>query len=144
MNRLIPINIRNLLKKKLSDTQTRLLLILLVPLVFIVLIVGFSSYFTSKNILQKELNEPQNQMLHINMNYIDEFLMDANQIAVNLTLDNNVFRFMTEHNEKPYDNVKTIYNKLETISRNSSFIHSIYIYNMEEDSFVSIPQGFSW
>ncbi len=82
-----------MLRKNLSDTQTRLLLILMIPVLFIILTVGFSSYYTSKDILQQELNEPQHQMLKINMNYIDEYLVESDKIAVKLALDHNINHF---------------------------------------------------
>ncbi|SFL94026.1 Helix-turn-helix domain-containing protein [Gracilibacillus orientalis] len=135
--------IKNMLRKNLSDTQTRLLLILMIPVLFIILTVGFSSYYTSKDILQQELNEPQHQMLTINMHSIDEYLMESDQIAVKLALDNDVYRFLTNQSQYSYQNIKEIYDKLTTITKNSSVIQSIYIYNVNSDSFVAIPQGFS-
>lgn len=132
-----------MLRKNLSDTQIRLLLILMIPIIFIILIVGFSSYYTSKEILQQELNEPQHQMLTINMNLIDEYLMESDQIAVKLALDNDVTRFLTNHAQPSYQNITEIYDKLTTITNNASFIQSIYIYSLKNDSFVAIPQGFS-
>ncbi len=133
-----------MLRKNLSDTQTRLLLILMIPVLFIILTVGFSSYYTSKDILQQELNEPQHQMLKINMNYIDEYLVESDKIAVKLALDHNINHFLT--NPSPpfsYQNMREIYGKLTTLTQNSSFIKSIYIYNIVKDSFVAIPQGYS-
>ncbi|QGH32983.1 helix-turn-helix domain-containing protein [Gracilibacillus salitolerans] len=143
MPKLFPVRIRNMLRKNLSDTQTRLLLILMIPVLFIILTVGFSSYYTSKDILQQELNEPQHQMLTINMNSIDEYLIESDQIAVKLALDNDVYRFLTDQSQFSYQNIKEIYDKIATITKNSSFIQSIYIYNVNSDSFVAIPQGFS-
>ncbi len=143
MPKLFPVRIRNMLRKNLSDTQTRLLLILMIPVLFIILTVGFSSYYTSKDILQQELNEPQHQMLTINMNSIDEYLIESDQIAVKLALDNDVYRFLTDQSQFSYQNIKEIYDKITTITKNSSFIQSIYIYNVDSDSFVAIPQGFS-
>ncbi|SER35497.1 AraC-type DNA-binding protein [Gracilibacillus ureilyticus] len=135
--------ITNVLRRKLSDTQTRLLFLLMVLVIFIILTVGFSSYYTSKEVLKQELNEPQQQMLKINKNYIDEYILDSDQIAVQLALDQNVYQFLTNNGQSSYRNVRTIYNKLTTITQNSSVIKSIYVYNLKEDSFVAIPQGYS-
>ncbi|WP_163582462.1 AraC family transcriptional regulator [Gracilibacillus saliphilus] len=143
MSKFLPVKIQRILRRNLSNTQVRLLLILMVPIIFIILTVGFSSYHTSKEILQQELNEPQHQMLKINMNYIDEYLIESDQIAVKLALDNNVYRFLMDQSQNSYENIKEVYDKLATITKNSSFIQSIYIYNVNSDSFVAIPQGFS-
>ncbi|MFD2654790.1 AraC family transcriptional regulator [Gracilibacillus thailandensis] len=143
MSKFLPVKIQRILRRNLSNTQVRLLLILMVPIIFIILTVGFSSYHTSKEILQQELNEPQHQMLKINMNYIDEYLIESDQIAVKLALDNNVYRFLMNQSQNSYENIKEVYDKLATITKNSSFIQSIYIYNVNSDSFVAIPQGFS-
>ncbi|KAB8137859.1 helix-turn-helix transcriptional regulator [Gracilibacillus oryzae] len=132
-----------MLRRKLSNTQTRLLLVVMILVVFIIMIVGFSSYYTSREVLRQELNEPQVQMLKINKNYIDEYLIDADQIAVKLALDQNVYQFLTNNGESSYQNVRNIYNKLSTISQNSSVVQSIYIYHINKDSFVAVPQGYS-
>ncbi|MFC4402158.1 AraC family transcriptional regulator [Gracilibacillus xinjiangensis] len=132
-----------MLRRKLSNTQTRLLLLIMILVVFIIIIVGFSSYYTSKEVLKQELNEPQQQMLKINKNYIDEYLIDSDQIAVKLALDQNVYQFLTNDGKSSYQNVREIYNTLTTITQNSSVIQSIYIYHINQDSFVAIPQGYS-
>ncbi|UOQ84895.1 AraC family transcriptional regulator [Gracilibacillus salinarum] len=143
MSKLLPIRFKQMLRKNLSDTQTRLLLILMIPVLFIILTVGFSSYYTSKEILQQEINEPQSQILQMNMHYIDEYIEESDKIAVKLALDNNIFRFITNPTTFSYPNIKEIYDKLTTITQNASYVQSIYIYNTNKDSFVAIPQGYS-
>lgn len=139
MSKVLP----NWIKNTLNNTQSRLVLFLTIAVFFIILIVGFTSYHTSKSILQKELNEPQQQMLRLSMNYIDEYIQESDKVAIKLALNPNVNQFLNSDIQGSYNNISEIYQKLNTLINNSPYIKSIYIYDMDQSSFVSIPQGYS-
>ncbi len=115
----------------------------MLPIGLIILTVGYSSYHISKSVLEEELKEPQQQMLQIIMKDIDKYLVDSNQVAVKLALDNDVYTFLTSPFSHNYQNIKEVYEKLETITKNTGFIKSIYIYDIPKDNFIAVPQGFS-
>ncbi|WP_028549469.1 helix-turn-helix domain-containing protein [Paenibacillus sp. UNC451MF] len=131
------------LKYYLSDTQTRLVLMLTIFVSLIILAVGLTSYYTSKSVLQSELSEPQHQSLRIGMNYIDKYIQDTNYIAIKVALQSNVYNFLTMQEQNSYSNINQLYQFLETLLGNSPYIESIYIYDRARESFVGYPQGFS-
>lgn len=127
----------------LKNTPSRLVLFLTVAVFFIILAVSLTSYYTSKTVLQSELGEPQYQMLQISMNYIDQYIKESNQIAIQVALNSNVYEFLTAENQNSYDNITAIYDLLTTLITNTPYINSIYIHDLRQGSFVSIPQGYS-
>ncbi len=135
--------LRKAIRRALSNMQTRLVLILIIAICVIILIVGFTSYTTSKNVLKKELNEPQQQMLQISMNHIDQYLEEANNVAVQLSLNNYVNKFLISQNQNSLSNISQLYEDLATVIRNTAYIHSIYVYDTEQSSIVGLPQGYS-
>jgi len=134
---------KRLLKYTFQNTQARLVLFLTLSVVFIILGVGITSYYTSKNVLQEELSEPQYQMLQIGMNYIDEYIQESNMLAVKISLHPNVYEFFKGKEQNNYDNITRIYDLFTTLIRNTPFINSIYMYDLNRGSFVAIPQGYS-
>lgn len=126
-----------------TNTQTRLILLLTFSVFIIIMGVSVTSYYISKSVLQSELSEPQHQMLQISMNFIDEYIEKADQIAVAVSLQSNVYEFLTAENQNSYGNITEIYNFFSTLLRNTAFIDSIYVYDLERGSFVSMPQGYS-
>ncbi|WP_166243106.1 helix-turn-helix domain-containing protein [Paenibacillus turpanensis] len=127
----------------LTNTQTRLVLLLTVSVCVIIFGVSITSYYTSKSVLQKELSEPQHQMLQISMNVIDEYIGKSDQIAITVALHPNVYTFLTSEEQNSYRNITGIYDFLSTLINNTSYINSIYVYDLERGSFVSMPQGYS-
>ncbi|TLS51677.1 AraC family transcriptional regulator [Paenibacillus antri] len=127
----------------LTNTQTRLVLFLTVSVCIIIMGVSATSYYTSKSVLQSELSEPQHQMLQISMNFIDDYIEKADQIAVSVALHSNVYTFLTADNQNSYTNISGIYEFFSTLIGNTSYIDSIYVYDTERGSFVSMPQGYS-
>ncbi|MDL4842613.1 helix-turn-helix domain-containing protein [Aquibacillus rhizosphaerae] len=130
-------------RRTLSNTQTRLVLILMLSICVIILIVGLTSYNTSRNVLQKELNAPQQQMLQISMNHIDQYLKESDKVAIKLSLNSYVSEFLTNDNQISHRNISQLYQNLETLIKNTAYIHSIYIYSTDQKSIVGLPQGFS-
>jgi len=126
-----------------TNTQTRLVLFLTVAVCTIIMGVSATSYYTSKSVLQSELSEPQHQMLQISMNFIDEYIEKADQIAISVALHANVYTFLTSDNQNSYSNISGIYEFFSTLIANTSYIESIYVYDRERGSFVSVPQGYS-
>ncbi|MFA9457924.1 AraC family transcriptional regulator [Halalkalibacter sp. AB-rgal2] len=126
-----------------KNTQTRLVLLVSLAIFIITLIVGFTSYYSSKSVLQEQLHEPQQQMLHISMELIDSYISETNKTAINLSLDPSVHEFLKSANQNSYDNITRIYQLFSTVIKNSPYIKSIYIYDINNDSFVSMPQGYS-
>ncbi|TCN25353.1 helix-turn-helix domain-containing protein [Mesobacillus foraminis] len=131
------------LKYSFRKTETRLILFLSIAVFFIILIVSITSYETSKSVLQKELNEPQQQMLQVGMDFIDKHISESDKVAIKVALDTNVYRFLNSDKQNSYSNITEIYQLLSTLINSSSYINSIYIYDLKHDSFVSVPQGFS-
>ncbi|WP_199614000.1 AraC family transcriptional regulator [Paenibacillus alkalitolerans] len=126
-----------------TNTQTRLVLFLTVSVCVIILGVSITSYYTSKSVLQNELSEPQHQMLQISMNFIDEYIEKTDQIAVSVALNPYIYKFLTSENQNSYNNITGIYQFLSTLINNTSIIDSIYVYDLERSSFVSMPYGYS-
>ncbi|MFA9557666.1 AraC family transcriptional regulator [Evansella sp. AB-rgal1] len=139
----MPQRMQKWMKNTISNTETRLVLFITIAIFLIILLVGITSYYSSKSVLQDQLNEPQQQMLQISMNLIDEYITDSNKTAINIALDPHVNEFLKSNNQNSYYNITRIYDLLSTMINNSSYIKSIYIYDTEKDSFVSMPQGFS-
>lgn len=131
------------LKYPLRKTETRLILFLTIAVFFVILIVSITSYQTSKSVLQEELNEPQQQMLQVSMNVIEQHISDSDNVAIMLALNPSINRFLNSDIQNSYNDITEIYQLLSTFINSSSFINSIYIYDIEHDSFVSMPQGFS-
>ncbi|NMO95028.1 AraC family transcriptional regulator [Paenibacillus lemnae] len=127
----------------LTNTQTRLVLFLTVSVCVLILTVSLTSYFSSKSVLQKELSEPQQQLLQISMNFIDEYIDKSNQIAIAVSLHPNIYNFLTAENQSSYRNISEIYTFMSTLIENTSYIESIYVHDLERGSFVSMPQGYS-
>ncbi|MCJ7840250.1 AraC family transcriptional regulator [Lederbergia sp. NSJ-179] len=127
----------------LLKNQTSLLLFLTIAIFLIILIVSITSYNTSKAVLQEQLNEPQQQMLQISMNFIDEAINESNRIATEVALDDHVYRFLTSDDPNAYNNIKEIYRLLTSFVTNSPVIKSIYVYDINKGSFVTIPHGYS-
>ena len=131
------------LKYSFHKTETRLILFLTIAVFIIILIVSVTSYESSKSVLQEELNEPQQQMLQVSMDFIDKHISESNNIAIEVALNTNVYKFLKSDIQNSYSNITEIYQLLSTLSNSSSYINSIYIYDIEHGSFVSMPQGFS-
>lgn len=131
------------LKFNVTNTQTRLLLILTVVVFMIIIAVGMTTYYSSKSVLQQELSEPQHQMLRISMNDIDEVIRESDQIAVKIALNTNVYRFLTNEVQGSYRNITELVQFLENLISSTSFIKSAYIYDMNRESIVAFPQGYS-
>ncbi|KYG34163.1 AraC family transcriptional regulator [Alkalihalobacillus trypoxylicola] len=126
-----------------SNTQTRLVLLISTAIFFLILTVGLASYYSSKSVLQDQLHEPQQQMLQINMELIDTYIEETNQVAINLSLEPSINDFLKSPYQNSYENVTRIYQLLSTVIKNSPYIKSIYIYDLNQESFVAMPQGFS-
>ncbi|ASA26312.1 helix-turn-helix domain-containing protein [Paenibacillus donghaensis] len=131
------------LKFNFTNTQTRLLLILTIAVFMIIIAVGMTTYYSSKSVLQQELSEPQHQMLRISMNDIDEAIRESDQIAVKIALNGNVYKFLTNEIQGSYRNITELLQFLETLISSTPFIKSAYIYDMERESMVAFPQGYS-
>lgn len=112
------------LKFNVTNTQTRLLLILTVVVFMIIIAVGMTTYYSSKSVLQQELSEPQHQMLRISMNDIDEVIRESDQIAVKIALNTNVYRFLTNEVQGSYRNITELVQFLENLISSTSFIKS--------------------
>jgi AraC-like DNA-binding protein len=135
------------IKKRLmfnwAHTQIRLVLILTVSVCLIILAVGLTSFYTSKSVLQEELGELQQQMLRLNMDVIDEAIRETDQVAIQVALSDHIYWFLTSDNQNSYRDISQSYQFLTTLINNSAYIKSIYVYDIEKDSFLSIPQGFA-
>jgi AraC-like DNA-binding protein len=131
------------LKFNVTNTQTRLLLILTIVVFMIIIAVGMTTYYSSKSVLQQELSEPQHQMLRISMNDIDEVIRESDQIAVKIALNSNVYRFLTNEVQGSYRNITELVQFLETLISSTSFIKSAYIFDVNRESIVAFPQGYS-
>lgn len=131
------------LKYTLAHTQARLVLILTVSVFMIILAVSLTSYYTSKSVLQEELSEPQHQMLQISMKYIDDLIRESDKIAVQVAVNDDIYDFLTSENQNSVSNISTLYRLLSTWISNSKYINSIYVYDVERGSFISLPQGYS-
>ncbi|GIN56744.1 hypothetical protein J8TS2_10630 [Lederbergia ruris] len=134
---------RKWFKYNLLKSQISLLLFLTITIFLIILIVSITSYNTSKSVLQEQLNDPQQQMLQISMNFIDEVINESNRIATEVALDDHVYEFLTSNEQNSYENITGIYKMLSSFINNSSIIKSIYVYDMNRGSFVTIPHGYS-
>ncbi|WP_100407904.1 helix-turn-helix domain-containing protein [Bacillus solitudinis] len=134
---------RKWLKFTLVKTETRLVLFLTIAVFFIILGVSITSYHTSKSVLQEQVSEPQQQMLQISMDFIDDYINESDNIAIKIALNSNVYQFLTSDVQNSYNNITAIYQLLSTLINNSPYIKSIYIYDLQHDSFVSMPQGYS-
>lgn len=134
---------RKWFKYNLLKSQISLLLFLTITIFLIILIVSITSYNTSKSVLQEQLNDPQQQMLQISMNFIDEAINESNRIATEVALDDHVYEFLTSNEQNSYENITGIYKMLSSFINNSSIIKSIYVYDMNRGSFVTIPHGYS-
>ncbi|CAH1198733.1 helix-turn-helix domain-containing protein [Paenibacillus sp. JJ-223] len=139
----MPLSFLKWLKFNLTNTQTRLLLILTIAVFAIIIAVGMTTYYSSKSVLQQELSEPQHQMLRIGMNDIDEMMRESDQIAVKIALNGNVYQFLTSDVQASYQNITELLKFMETLISSTSFIKSAYIYDVERGSMVAFPQGFS-
>ncbi|WP_062050388.1 AraC family transcriptional regulator [Bacillus sp. JCM 19034] len=139
----MPNRLYNWSKQIWKITQTRLVLLVSLAIFIIILIVGFTSYYSSKSVLQEQLHEPQKQMLHISMELIDSYIEETNKTAINLSLEPSIHEFLKSTHQNSYDNITGIYQLLSTVIKNSPYIKSIYIYDVNKDSFVSMPQGYS-
>nr|WP_306813107.1 helix-turn-helix domain-containing protein [Paenibacillus soyae] len=126
-----------------AHTQIRLVLILTVSVCLIILAVGLTSFYTSKSVLQQELGELQQQMLRLNMDVIDEAIEETDQAAIQVALSDSVYWFLTAENQNSFKDISQAYQFLTTLVSNSAYIKSIYVYDIEKDSFLSIPQGFA-
>ncbi|OAK67903.1 AraC family transcriptional regulator [Lederbergia galactosidilytica] len=130
-------------KYNLLKSQMGLILFLTITIFLIILIVSITSYITSKSVLQEQLNDPQQQMLQISMNFIDEVINESNRIATEVALDGHVYEFLTSNEQNSYETITSIYKMLSSSINNSSNIKSIYVYDMNNGSFVTIPHGYS-
>ncbi|MBB6734932.1 helix-turn-helix domain-containing protein [Cohnella zeiphila] len=135
--------IQERLKLSLAHTQARLALVLTVSVFLIILAVSMTSYYTSKSVLQEELSVPQHQMLQLHKNAIEEAIREIDQVAVQIAINSNIYKFLTGPEQNSYANVSAIYQMLSTRVANSPYIKSIYVYDIARGSFVSIPQGYS-
>ncbi|WP_168119665.1 AraC family transcriptional regulator [Paenibacillus sp. HB172176] len=126
-----------------AHTQIRLVLLLTVSVFFIILAVGLTSYYTSKSVLQQELGDLQRQMLSLNMDVIDEAIKETDQAAIQVALSDNIYWFLTSENQNSYKDITEAYQLFTTIINNAAYIKSIYVYDIERDSFLAIPQGFA-
>ncbi|MBD2868735.1 AraC family transcriptional regulator [Paenibacillus arenilitoris] len=136
-------SVKKWLKYNWAHTQIRLVLILTVSVFLIILAVSLTSYYTSKSVLQEELSELQRQMLQLNMDVIDESIRESDQVAIQVALNDNIYKFLTSKVQNSYANISEAYQLLTTLISNSAYIKSIYVYDLERDSFLSIPQGYS-
>lgn len=135
--------VKQWLKYNLANTQIRLVLILTFSVFLIILAVSLTSYYTSKSVMQEELSELQLQMLQLNMNVIDESIRESDSAAIQVALNDHVYKFLTSEVQGSYSNVSEVYQFLTTLISNSKYIKSIYIHDLERDSFLAIPQGYS-
>jgi hypothetical protein len=94
-------------------------------------------------VLQEELSEPQHQMLQISMKYIDDLIRESDKIAVQVAVNDYIYDFLTSENQNSVANISTLYRLLSTWISNSKYINSIYVYDVERGSFISLPQGYS-
>ncbi|MBW7457889.1 cache domain-containing protein, partial [Paenibacillus sepulcri] len=136
-------SIKKWLKYNLAHTQVRLVLILTVSVFLIILAVSLTSYYTSKSVMQEELGELQRQMLKLEMNVIDELVSESDKVAIQVALNDNVYQFLTNKVQSSYMNITGTYQFLSTLISNSKYIKSIYVYDLNRESFLAIPQGFS-
>lgn len=131
------------LKFNFTNSQTRLLLILTIIVFMIIIAVGMTTYYSAKSVLQQELSEPQHQMLLISMNDIDEVIQESDKIAVKIALNSNVYKFLANEEQGSYRNITELVQFLGTIISSTTYIKSAYIYDMERESIVAFPQGYS-
>lgn len=131
------------MRTHLAHTQARLVLILTVSVFLIILAVSLTSYYMSKSVLQEELSEPQRQMLQLNMNVIDESLKESDQVAIQVALNGNIYKFLTDDVQGSVSNISELYQLLSTLIGNSRYAKSIYVYDLDRGSFVALPQGYS-
>ncbi|WP_159881254.1 AraC family transcriptional regulator [Paenibacillus puerhi] len=131
------------LKLHLAHTQTRFVLILTVSVFLIILAVSLTSYYTSKSVLQEELSEPQRQMLQLNMSVIDDSIKESDQVAIQVALNANIYKFLNDKVQNSYTTISELYQFLSTLIGNSKYVKSIYVYDIERSSFVALPQGYS-
>ncbi|MDP4098508.1 AraC family transcriptional regulator [Paenibacillus sp. P96] len=131
------------LKGSLANTQTRLLVVLTAAVFVIITAVGMSAYYTSKAVLQEELSEPQHQILRIGMNSIDEYIRESDQLAAKIALNDRVYQFLTSDHQASYGNITELVQFLNTMVNSTAYIKSAYIYDVERESMVAFPQGYS-
>jgi AraC-like DNA-binding protein len=94
-------------------------------------------------VLQEELGELQKQMLSLNKDVIDEAIKETDQVAIQVALSDHIYWFLTSDNQNSVRDISGSYQFLTTLINNSAYIKSIYVYDIEKDSFLSIPQGFA-
>ncbi|MFX3634316.1 MAG: AraC family transcriptional regulator [Candidatus Pristimantibacillus sp.] len=136
-------SIKKWLKYNLAHTQVRLVLILTISVFLIILAVSLTSYYTSKSVMQEELSELQRQMLKLDMTVIDELVSESDNVAIQVALSDNVYKFLTSKEQSSYRNITETYQLLSTLISNSKYIKSIYVYDLKRESFIAIPQGYS-
>ncbi|UUZ96807.1 hypothetical protein LJK87_22660 [Paenibacillus sp. P25] len=69
-------------------------------------------------------------MLQLNMNVIDDSIKESDQIAIQVALNDYVYRFLTSEVQNSYAIVSEIYQLLSTLVNNSKYIKSIYVYDI--------------
>jgi AraC-like DNA-binding protein len=134
---------KNWLKNNFAHTQARLVLVQTVIVFIIILAVSLTSYYTSKTVLQEELSEPQRQMLQLNMNVIDESIKESDKVAVQVAVNSRIYEFLTAEVQNSFGNISELYQLLSTLISNSQYVKSLYVYDLNRESFISLPQGYS-
>ena len=75
------------------------------------------------------------------MKYIDDLIRESDKIAVQVAVNDYIYDFLTSENQNSVANISTLYRLLSTWISNSKYINSIYVYDVERGSFISLPQG---
>lgn len=134
---------KNWVKSNFAHTQARLVLVQTVIVFIIILAVSLTSYYTSKSVLQEELSEPQRQMLQLNMSVIDESIKESDKVAVQVAVNSRIYEFLTAEVQNSFANISELYQLLSTLIGNSQYIKSLYVYDLNRESFLALPQGYS-
>lgn len=130
------------MNNSLLSSQVRIIFFLSIVIFIIILIVSVTSYINSKSLLQEQLSNPQQQLLQINMNYLDKEIKETEYTSVKIAIDPNVHRYLTSNGHPSMESIQEIYKLLSTSINDSTIIKSIYIYNKSDKSFVTIPYGY--
>ncbi|GAK41876.1 helix-turn-helix domain-containing protein [Paenibacillus urinalis] len=135
--------VSNSLRALLSTTQTRLVFALTIAVFVIILAVSLTSYYTSKSVLQSELSEMHHQLLSDKMNFIEDYIKDTDSTAIKMALHSGVYGYLSKGEQITQTEIRQLIEYLKYVVINSPIIESAYIFNADEESFVSYPMGYS-
>jgi AraC-like DNA-binding protein len=103
------------------------------------------SYFNYKDILDKELNQPQTEMLQINLDITNRSFRDADEQAVRASFHPNTLSFIQAAPQSKQEKAAILYSYLNTIAFHKD-IHSIYIVDLKNKQLVTSvsDQSYEW